>query len=296
MSLSGNKGIVIKDSSRSTIAKTLFKESIADALWSGDDQSILIMTGNEPEGTGICCIYRYQWKNNKQDLIAVNTLPEWDKNSASGRYVICGQKSKTLTAEMVSQTAVRNPESIIFLDAKTLTTLFTTGENSGSYTLSPDMNSVAYIELAKDEYGDYFKHDLKIADIKTGKVMNPASGRRSLKYIWAGNRAIVYVEPDKYDLLSVRFFDMNSGNTKTFISNLSVPAIKLVAYDVQTGILYYKILDTYLSSSDDPICWAVSLGKKPVSSEQKSFPMPKSDVIRRMVMSGTIPSMKGIIK
>ena len=299
LNLSGDKDIDIKDSKGSMIARTSFKEPITDVLWSGDQTSVLISTCDTTEKKNNNRIYRYQWTSNKQELAIDNALSFWNTDTAIGKYVICGQKSKMLTSEMVSQTAVRDPASIIFLDANNLKFIFATGQNCGTYTLSPDMNNVAYIELAKDEYGDYFRHDLKVADIKTGKMMNPAFGRRSLKYIWAGNKAIVYVEPDKYDLLCIRLFDMNSGKTETFIPSMSVPAIKLVAYEEQTGILYYKILDTYSSSMDDPVCWAVSLGRKPVSSEQNSFPKPKSEAVRKLVMPGmptALPTLKGAAK
>lgn len=290
LSLSGDKGIVIKDAKHNMITHTSFTMPVIDALWSGDQQSVLIMTCDDPEGNGIRSVIRYQWKDSKQDSIADNALLQWDADTAKGRYVICKQKSRELTYEMISQTSVRDPAAIIFLDAGDLKPVFSTGPNSGSYTLSPDKRSVGYIELSKDEYGDYFRHDLRVADISAGKVMTPAFGRRPLKYIWAGNRAIVYVEPDKYDLLSVRLFNMDSGKTKTFIPDLSVPAIKLVAYEEATGILYYKILDTYVSSVDDPVCWAISLDGKPISSEQKSFPMPKSKDVKKLVMPGNPPA------
>lgn len=288
LSLSGDKSIAINDAAKgSIIARTSFKTPITDALWSGDEQSILVMTCDKRKETEINHIYKCQWKSGKQETIADNARSEWDADSAKGRYVICRQTSDLRKKHTMLPGTVNNPASLIILDAVSLKTAFASGQNCGNpYTFSPDMNRVAYIELAKDEYGDYFRHDLKVADIRTGKVMNPAFSRRPLKYIWAGNKTIAYVEPDKYDLLSVRLFDIDSGTKKTFISNLSVPAIKLVAYDEQSGILYYKILDTYASSTDDPVCWAVSFGGKPVSSEQKSFPKPKSEAVRKLVMPG----------
>jgi len=245
--LSGDKAVVIKDARGATVDRASFNAPIQNALWSGDEQSILIMTCDDTKESSVRRIYRYSLKDSKRETISDNApygwdLPYgWNTDAAKGKYAICLQLSKELTGKTVYSSAIRNPSTIIFLDANNLKPVFAAGQNCGMYEMSPDKRSVSYIEISKDEYGEYYRHDLKVANIRTGKVMNPAFGRRPLKYIWAGSRAIAYIEPDKYDLLSVRLFNIDSRKTATFISNLSAPALKLVAYDEETGILYYRV-------------------------------------------------------
>lgn len=298
LSLTGDKSIIIKDSKGSTLARTSFKSRVANVLWSGDQQSVLIMTIDDTINNSVSHIYRYSLKNNKQEIIADNALYDWNTVKIPNQYVICREKSNELTDQTIYSSSVREPSSIIFLDAKTLMKVFTSGQNCGDYTLSSDAKCIAYIQLVKDKYGDYYRIDLKVANIRVGKVMNPAYGWRPLKYIWADSKSIIYVEPNKYDLLSIRKFNIDTGKKKTFISDLSVPAIKLDAYDKKTGILYYKVLDTHLSSTDDPVTWAVSLGRKPISSEQKSFPKPKSEAVQGLMMGlpGMMPPPNGAEK
>jgi Tol biopolymer transport system component len=130
-------------------------------------------------------------------------------------------------------------------------------------SFSPDGSKIAFLEVEKDEYGDYELHTLKVADIRSQRVTVLAKNRRLISYLWAGSGRLAVAAQDKYSVSALSLVDVATGNWTVLVKDRDVTNLRPLAWVASKGLVAYC---TSSGGATYPVSeiWSVRPGIKPV--------------------------------
>jgi hypothetical protein len=180
--------------------------------------------------------------------------------SADGRYLAC--IACRTPASLPSYVAMGVGVVRVY-DASSLKQVLSTARLASGAKLSPDGNRIAFVEIVRDEYGDYAKYDLRVADIRSGRVISIATNRREPKYAWAGNDRVSVVTYDRYAVPTLSMVDVATRKTTTLATSREFARFEPVAYIASKQLVAYKA-STGIEGEKPEELWAARPGGAPV--------------------------------
>lgn len=212
----------------------LSAEEDCDAGWSPTSQACYVVSSG---------LHVYKAGSSRFTRIAGGARDEaqW---SSDGRYLACiatgGKKP-----ENISRFAANSTGILRVYEFPSFKRVLSTGRLAYCIKFSPDVNKIAFREMAKDEYGDYSNYDLRVAEIKSGQVHSILVNRREPWFVWAGNGSIAASIYDKYAVPSVSLIDIATRKQTRLVADRGfamfgplayVPSEQLVAYKASLGV------------------------------------------------------------
>ena len=183
------------------------------------------------------------------------SLPQF---SPDGRYISCiatgGKKPADMTVNAQFQMGTLRVYAF-----SNLKQLLPSPNLVTEAKFSPDGNRLAFIELVKDEYGDFADYSLKVANIKSGAVNCVTVNRREPKYMWAGNGRLAVATCDKFAAPSVSLVDLITGKSTRLATNREFAGFEPLAYVPSKSIIVYKAA-TSVSGEKPEELWAAGPG------------------------------------
>ena len=244
--------------------------SIDQAFWGTTDASFIYITSTEKDGESVYDLYIYSTEERKSLLLAQDIVSgsgpmgmpriRWFSN---GRYLICMRRLPHEPKNLPSSGRLSNPGAVIILDpGKGAKPIRVFDRPVIGYLLSPSENRIAFIELAKDEYGDYENLSLNVADIRTGKINHLLTTRHMPAFIWAGEDALAVTTYDKFSVPTISLMNIDGRRTQ-LVSTKEYAQLEPLAYLPKYNRIVYKAADDTARFVDSEL-WSISPGKAPV--------------------------------
>jgi hypothetical protein len=239
-------------------APFLVSSESCEVAWSPTDD---IFAFAEIPGTDSVMDLRvYSVQDRKVRMLMKNAAgsPEW---SPDGRYLVC--LSQTSVGERIGRPSYDHGV-VNVLDARHgFRQVLKTGTVADMPVISQSGSMIAFVDRARDEFGDLDTYVLRAADIGSGKVRTIATSRRSIKFLWAGGMIAVQTR-DKYARPSLYLRSRDGARSVTLALDLDCYSLEPVVYVPKAHRIVY-IAHKGNSSDDRPSeLWAAEPGHKPV--------------------------------
>lgn len=192
--------------------------------------------------------------------------------SGDGRYLAYISPTKETSKTSVDR-ALRDCGQLSILDSSNdFKRVARVGTMVSKAQSSQDGSRVAFIELLKDEYGDYATYAIKVLDIKPGRVGTLATSRREPKFIWAEDDSLAVATCDKYGVPSLSLLNVRDGVQTTLVTDRNYASIEPVGYALKQRTVVYTATTSRAGQTPSDF-WSVSPGRLPV----RLFPKQSSD-------------------
>ena len=185
--------------------------------------------------------------------------PQW---SSDGRYIACimtgSEKPESIPESVQSRVGY-----LRVYESSSLRQMLSPKKIALDAKFSPDGRYVAFIELVKDEYGEFANFALKVANIRSGGVVSIVVNRREPNYAWAGNGRLAVVTYDKFAVPSLGLVDLATRKSTRLATSHGFASFEPLAYVSSENIVAYKAA-TSISGEKPEELWAARPGSAPM--------------------------------
>lgn len=265
--------VAVKDANGKRIDK-LFESEFAgfnSMQWNARGDCFSFTGGMECGDEQKSGLYVYLLKERRHRQVAKGTIYKsfW---SSDGRYLAYISPRKE-TSKISANRALRNCGQLSVLDSNNSFKRVTrVGAMVSEAQSSPDGSRMGFIEVLKDEYGDYAMHAVKVLDIESGWVRTLVTLRREPKFIWAGNDSLVVSTTDKFGVPSISLLNVMDSSRTRLVTDRHYASMEPVGYALRCGTVVYTA-NTSSAEQTPSEFWAVSPGRAPV----RLFPKQSSN-------------------
>jgi Tol biopolymer transport system component len=254
-------GLIIKTAKGRKVAEVGVRHlnHALNVAWAPDESGLTYEVFDE-YGEKRSGLYFYSLKTRASRLLVQSRVVQ-TKWSPNRRFVAFTQ---VRTAAKGMPESIRNRTgTLVILDGKaSFKKVFTVGKLVKECWFSPDGGRIAFIELTKDEYGDYDNTALRVLDLRTGKSLDLATNRREFQVLWAGEGLLAMVAHDKYAVPSLALVSAVSGNRRVLAVHREFGYITPLAFLPDPQRVVYTAADR--SPYEGPVeLWAAEPGRKP---------------------------------
>ncbi|HUV05974.1 MAG TPA: hypothetical protein VMX94_12830 [Armatimonadota bacterium] len=268
--ISEGRGIVIKTAKGRQVGELSGKQlqSLSDIAPTPDDAHLTYTVADSEESHGKeAGFYLYSIKTGKSKLL-VKGPTRGPVRSPDGRFLvlICVQ---TRASKGLPESIRNRVGTLVVLDGKRgFKRVFSgsklvEGLQSKSFQFSPAGGRIAFIELARDEYGGYDNTSLQVLDIESERVTTLVTGRRTPDFLWAGESAVAITTYNKFAVPTLSFVDLASLKATPLTTNPELSYMKPLAY-IPTGRRVAYAASRHIPEEGPEELWAVEPGRQPV--------------------------------
>ena len=256
-------GLIIKTAKGRRIAELGLRRlnHALNVAWAPDESGLTyeVFDNDREERSGL---YLYSLKMHASKLIVAGDIGEtsW---SPDGRFLACKQVDTSASKRLPESTRYRTGTLMILDPKRGFKQAFSVGKLVKDFWFSPKGSRVAFIELTRDEFGDYDNTTLRVLDLRTGKSLDLATNRREFQVLWAGEGLLAIVAHDKYAVPSLALVSAVSGNRRVLAVHREFGYITPLAFLPDPQRVVYTAADR--SPYEGPVeLWAAEPGRKPM--------------------------------